>query len=157
MILITWLTLHWFDLLQAVGIVGGLFFAGWSLHMDTEAQRVANLLNLTGQHRDIWKMLFEEPKLSRVLESEIDLSKNPMTGDESRFVGFLILHLNASFKAIKAGVLMKAEGLASDIQQFFDLPIPQAVWQKLRIFYDYDFVAFVETTNKKATPDERNG
>lgn len=50
---------------------------------------------------------------------------------------------------------MKAEGLASDIQQFFDLPIPQAVWQKLRKFYDADFVAFVETTNKKAPPDGR--
>ncbi|HTB64170.1 MAG TPA: hypothetical protein VK737_11360 [Opitutales bacterium] len=155
MFLLSWLAIHWFDLLQTVGIVGGLFFAGLSLHKDTDAQRVANLLNLTGQHRDIWKMLFEEPKLSRVLEPKIDLAKNPMTGDESRFVGFLILHLNASFKAIKAGVLMKAEGLASDIQQFFDLPIPQSVWQKLRKFYDADFVAFVETTNKKAPPKGR--
>jgi hypothetical protein len=155
MIFTSWLALHWFDLLQAAGIVGGLFFAGWSLRLDTQAQQVANLLNLTGQHRDIWKMLYEEPKLTRVLEPNLDLVKNPMTADESRFVGFLILHLNASFKAIKAGVLMRAEGLASDIQQFFDLPIPQAVWQKLRKYYDADFVDFIETTNKKAPPDGR--
>jgi hypothetical protein len=155
MIFSSWLALHWFDLLQAVGIVGGLFFAGWSLHLDAQTQRVANLLNLTMQHREIWKMLYEEPKLARVLESNLDLAKNPMTGDETRFVGFLILHLNASFKAIKAGVLMEAEGLASDIQQFFNLPIPQAVWHKMRKFYDADFVAFIETTSKKKPPDGR--
>jgi hypothetical protein len=149
MILITWLTLHWFDLLQTVGIVGGLFFTGWSLHLDTQTQRAANLLNITVQHRDIWKLLYSEPQLARVLEPKLDLNKNPMTDDEARFVGFLILHLNASYQAIKAGVLMKAEGLASDIQEFFALPIPKAVWQKLRKFYDDDFVSFIEKTNEK--------
>ncbi len=156
MTLISWLVLHWFDLLQTVGIVGGLYFTGWSLYLNTQTQRAANLLTLTEQHRDIWRMLYEEQKLARVLEAKLDLSQNPLTGDEARFVGFLFLHLNASYQAIKAGVLMKAEGLALDIQQFFDLPIPQAVWQKLRKFYDADFVAFIETTNKKS-PSSRKG
>jgi len=89
-------------------------------------------------------MLFDEPKLARVLEAKLDLSKNPVTDDETRFVGFLILHLNASYQAIKAGVLMKAEGLAADIQEFFALPIPKSVWEKMRHFYDADFVTFVE-------------
>jgi hypothetical protein len=65
-------------------------------------------------------------------------------------VGFLFLHLNASYQAIKAGVLTKAEGLATDIQYFFALPVPQSVWQELRKFYDADFVAFVDKTNKKS-------
>jgi hypothetical protein len=150
MILISWLAFHWFDLLQTIGIVGGLFFTGWSLHLNTQTQRAANLLTLTVQHRDIWRMLNEEPKLARVLEARLDLSQNPLTDDETRFVGFVFLHLNASFQAIKAGVLVKAEGLAVDIQEFFALPIPQSVWQKLRKFYDVDFVAFIETTNKKS-------
>jgi hypothetical protein len=145
MILTSWLALHWFDLLQTVGIVGGLFFTGWSLHLDTQTQLAANLLTLTVQHRDIWKMLFDEPKLARILEAKLDLSKNPVTDDEARFVGFLILHLNASYQAIKAGVLMKAEGLTADIQEFFALPIPKAVWEKMRKFYDADFVTFVDT------------
>jgi hypothetical protein len=144
MILISWLAQHWFDLLQTIGIVGGLFFTGWSLHLDTQTQRAANLLTLTSQHRDIWKILYSEPQLARVLEVNLDLAKYPVTDDEARFVGFLILHLNASYQAIKAGVLMKAEGLASDIQGFFALPIPKTVWEKLRKFYDADFVAFVD-------------
>src|SRR5580698_7895642 len=112
MILISWLAFHWFDLLQTIGIVGGLFFTGWSLYLNTQTQRAANLLTLTAQHRDIWRMLNEDPKLARVLEARLDLSQNPLTHDEIRFVGFLFLHLNASYQAIKTGVLSKAEGLA---------------------------------------------
>jgi hypothetical protein len=149
MILTDWLALHWFDLLQAMGIVGGLFFAGWSLHLNAQTQRAANLLTLTVQHRDIWKMLYEQPKLARVLEPKLDLFKHPVTDDEARFVSFLILHLNASYQAIKADVLLKAEGLTADVQEFFALPIPKNVWQKMRKFYDADFVAFVEMTHAK--------
>jgi len=140
-----WLTAHWFDLLQVVGIVGGLFFTGWSIHLSTETERVSNLLKITEQHREIWKMAMDEPKLVRILKAKLNLSDNPVSADEARFVGFLINHLNTSFHSMKAGVLVQTEGLSADIRSFFALPIPQAVWQKSKIYYDTEFVKFVES------------
>jgi hypothetical protein len=150
MALLSWLTIHWFDLLQTIGIVGGLFYTGWAQHSDAKATRVANLLKLTEQHRGLWMTLFSDPKLSRILDPEIDLARHPLTDGESRFVNMVIMHLNGAYHAIKADILTKPEGLSADIRGFFALPIPQAVWQKLRKFYDADFVAFVDATNKKS-------
>ena len=35
-------------------------------------------------------------------------------------------------------------GLREDVANFFNLPIPNAVWQEMKIFQDSDFVRFVE-------------
>ena len=60
------------------------------------------------------------------------------------FVIFLILHLNSSYYAMRAGFFQKPQGLRKDIEIFFSLPIPREVWRKARIMQDERFVTFVE-------------
>ncbi len=45
---------------------------------------------------------------------------------------------------MEAGLFTEIKGLKSDIRFFLALPIPKAVWKKIRPFQDEDFVAFVE-------------
>ena len=82
----TLLKTNWFDLLQTLGIVGGLFLTTWTLHLETKANRAINLLELTKQHRELWMTLFTNPELSRVLRDDIDLNLKPPTDEETRFV-----------------------------------------------------------------------
>ncbi len=74
-----------------------------------------------------------------------NLSCKPVTVEESLFVGFLILHLNSAYQAIRNGVMDAPEGLANDIRTFFALPIPRTVWEKKRCYLDAKFVSFVES------------
>jgi hypothetical protein len=37
-----WLTENWFTLLNVVGVIGGLFFTGYSLRSETKTRRIAN-------------------------------------------------------------------------------------------------------------------
>lgn len=140
----SWLAAHWLDLIQSAGIVGGLLFNGWALHRDGQAQRAANLLKLTEQHRDIWREMFSRPGLARVLRPDADLLTDPVTDEETLFVTLLILHLNTAFSAVRAGVLRAPEGITPDIRGFFSLPIPRAAWEKARHLHDREFVRFVE-------------
>jgi hypothetical protein len=144
----SWLIEHWFDLIQTVGIFGGLLFTGFALNADAKAKRAGNLLSITQQHRELWMELFTEPELFRILRADADLAKKPLTDKEERFVRFLILHLYASYRAIKSGVLDEPSGLKPDIKTFFALPIPQAVWQGMRELCNADFVSFVEAIKK---------
>ncbi len=139
-----WLVEHWFDLIQTLGVVGGLLFTGFALNADAKAKRATNLLNVTQQHRELWMELFTQPELFRVLRADADLAKEPLTDKEERFVRFLIFHLNASYQAIKSGVLDEPSGLRADTKTFFALPIPQVVWKGIKQFCDTNFVAFVE-------------
>lgn len=139
-----WIAGNWVDLLQSAAIVANLFMALWVMRREAHSRRAANIIRLTEQHRDLWKELFARPSLSRVLKAKADLARNPLTDDESVFVSLLILHLNSTYVAIKAGVIKRPDGLAPDIQGFFSLPVPNAAWRKMRHLHDADFVAFVE-------------
>jgi hypothetical protein len=143
-----WAADSWFVLLQSGSIVAGLVFTAVALRDDTRARRVGNLIAITQHHREIWTHLYSRPNLSRVLDSNVDLEKNPVTDEEELFVNLLILHLNSSYQAMKYGNFIKPEGLHQDIRLFFSLPIPSAVWEATKIFQDKDFVEFVETNDK---------
>lgn len=143
-----WLADNWFVFLQSAGIVGGLVFASLSFRADTRARRATNLLAITQHHREIWTQLYTKPELSRVLSPDVDMRKNPATLEEELFVSFLILHLNTSYQAAREGAFTTPERLQADIQQFFSLPIPNAVWQKEKPMQDADFIHFVESAVK---------
>ena len=141
-----WIQLHWLDLLQSIGIVSGFVFTAVTLRADTKVQRLANLIDFTKQHREIWTHLYSKPELARILETRLDLDKRPITNNEELFVSFIILHLSAFQEALKQRLLISPDGLRQDIRDFFSLPIPNAVWQKLKPLHDKDFVAFVEVS-----------
>ncbi len=139
-----WIALHWFELAQTVGIVASLLFAAYTTNKDEGARRIANSIAINDQYRNIWKEIYEYPNLARVLDKDADLKKEPISVQEERFVMMLILHLATVFRAIKHGEFVTLEGLQKDVQQFFSLPIPKAVWEKIKSLQDNNFVSFVE-------------
>jgi hypothetical protein len=143
-----WISSNWFNFLSAVGIIGSLLFTAVSLRTETKARRIGNLLNLTDSHREVLSQLVGNPHLSRVLDASADLSKHPVTGDERLCVTIIIQHLNSTFEALKAGLVIKPEGLRKDVGAFLSLPIPDTVWQNLKALQNDDFVEFVDSCVK---------
>src|SRR5262245_18907512 len=96
-----WIGLHWLDVLQSIGITGGLLFTMHTIRTDAKSRRIANLIAFTQQHREIWKQMYERPELARVFETVIDLTLAPITNDERLFAKLLILHLHSVHRAMK--------------------------------------------------------
>lgn len=142
---LAWISENWFTLLQSLAILSGFAFTCISLRHDKHSRRVANLLQLTAHHRDIWERLFDRPELRRVLEPNPDLTSTPVTDDEALFVRLLILHLNSTHRAIRDGLVDPPEHLGNDIRGFFCFPVARAVWNAVRHLQDQAFVEFVES------------
>lgn len=139
-----WIGENWFTLLQSAGIIGGLLFTGISLRIDTKVRRVGNLFEVTKHHREIWTGLYSRPELKRILKSDVDVDRGPITSEEELFVNLLVLHLASAYRAAVGGMFILPTELDADIGRFFSLPIPRAIWEKTRRFQDQDFVGFVE-------------
>jgi len=128
-----------------MGVVAtGVLLPSIALLLDARARRVGNLIQLTQQHRELWERMYVQPELARILDPGPDLAATPVTAPEEMFVTFLILHLSNSYYAIRSRVFQKPEGLRKDIELFFSLPIPRAVWEKVKILQDAAFAEFVE-------------
>ena len=147
-----WLTEHWLDLAQTVGIVGGLLFSAYTTWKDERARRVGNSIAITEQYREIWKELHERPGLARVLAKEVNPQKQPVSVQEELFVKTLLLHLGTVYRAMRYSEFVKLDGLRKDVQEFLSLPIPKAVWENMKAFQDGDFAGFVEASLVPNTP-----
>ena len=141
-----WVSDNWYNFLQSIGVVGGLLVAAAAFRLDAKTRRVANLLEITKQHREIWTELYDRPELARVSDENVDLKQEPITAEEELFIGLLILHLNSSYYALKDGVFIKPDGLRKDIQTFFSRPLAKFVWEKMKQLQDDDLVRFVESS-----------
>jgi hypothetical protein len=139
-----WIADNWVTILNAVGVVGGLFFTAVALRSETKTRRIANLLTITTNHREIWKEFSRSPHLARVLDPAVNVTKKPVVADEEEFVNFVILHLSSVYYALKEGMAVEYNGLRRDVRLFLSLPIPRAVWEKTKVFQNEDFVEFVE-------------
>lgn len=139
-----WIAEHWFDLLQTVGIVGSLLLATYTTRKDERARRIGNSIAINEQYREIWKEVFQHPKLGRVIAKDADVAKQPVSVEEELFVTMIITHLSTIFRAWKHGEFVELEGLQKDVQGFFTLPIPKIVWEEFKPVQDRRFVVFVE-------------
>jgi hypothetical protein len=139
-----WLSHNWFALVQTGMLAAGLFLTAIAVMLLARARRVANLIQLTQQHRDLWERMYSQPDLARILDPSADLAKMRVTTEEEVFVIFIILHLSSTYYAMRAGFFQKPQGLSKDIERFFSLPIPRAVWGKVKSLQDAPFVGFVE-------------
>jgi hypothetical protein len=139
-----WISANWFTGLSAIGIIGSLVFTAVSFRSETKTRRVANLLTLTHNHRELWSELFRNPNLARVLDPTADLSEHPIIRDETIYINLVIQHLGSAYQAMKSGLVIKPEGVSRDVRSFFSLPIPKALWEKMKVFQNDDFVEFVE-------------
>ena len=140
-----WMADNWVTALNAVGVVGGLLFTAFSLHSEAKTRRVANLLTITNNHRNIWADFYRNPGLARVLDAAADITKRPVTREEEIFVNLVILHTNSVFYATKDELVVKLEGLRRDVWWFFSLPIPIAVWERAKLVQNDAFVEFVDS------------
>ena len=139
-----WIAENWFTILSAIGIVGGLVFTAVSLRSETKTRKIANLLTMTANHRELWKEVLYRPELARVIDASAHVTKRPITAEEQALVNMVILHTSSVYEALKNELVIKQEGLRRDVGLFFSLPIPRAVWEKTKVFQNKDFVAFVE-------------
>ncbi len=140
-----WFGEHWFDCIQIVGIVGGLCFTAMSFRSETKTRQIANLLAITANHREVWKVFINDRELARVLDASADTVKRPITEAERAFVTLVILHISSVYFAAKDQLVINLEGRRRDIAQFLSLPIPREIWEKTRILQNDDFTAFVES------------
>ena len=145
---VEWISQNWFNLFSSVGIIGGLWFTAVSLHSETKTRRVANLLAITANYREVWKEFFHSPELTRVIDPLADVDKQPITPAERFFVNMVISHTSSVYEALKDELLTKQEGLRRDMRWFFSLPIPKAVWIKIKLLQNQDFAAFIESSLK---------
>lgn len=139
-----WLADNWVIELNALGVIGGLFFAAISHRSEAKTRRIANLLTITANRENIWKHFYARPDLVRVIDPSADLVKNPITPAEEEFINSVILHINSAYYAMRDEMVIKLEGLRWDVGAFMSLPLPNAVWKKTRKFQNEDFIAFVE-------------
>ena len=140
-----WLANNSFNLLSAVGIIGSLGFTAASFRSEAKTRRIANLINITGSHRDVWKLYFDSPELVRIFDPHANIANRAIEQDEELFVNLVIVHLNAVFYATQNGLMIKTEGLRRDVAQFLAMPSPAAIWEKHKGVQNNDFVAFVES------------
>jgi len=134
----------WLSFVMSGAVAGGLLIMGVAVLLDARARRVGNLIQLTQQHRDLWERLYTQPELARILDPAADPARTPVTAEEELFVIFLILHLSSTYYAMRAGLFQKLRKLRKDIERLFSLPIPRAVWEKVKDLQDEPFVRFVE-------------
>jgi hypothetical protein len=139
-----WMSHNWFALVQTGALLAGLFLIGTALLFEARARRVANLIRLTQQHRDLWERMYSQPELARIFDPDADPVQAVITPQEETFVIFIILHLSSTYYAMRSGFFQKMHGLRKDIARIFSLPIPRAVWEKVKDLQDAPFVKFVE-------------
>ncbi len=148
-----WWGSHWHEVLEAVGIVGGLLFTGVTLRHDLQARKIAEYLNQATQHRRLWSQLHRRPSLGRVLEPDRDLTVEPLRVEERRYLELVFTHFHTGWLIGQSGhSLVPAEVLAADAGHFFSLPAPAAVWTEVRRIHQPEFVAFVERAVSAAKP-----
>ena len=140
-----WLAENCFNLFSVIGIIAGLGFTAFSLRSETKTRRIANLLTITANHREIWKVFLNDKGLARVRYTSADTTKQPVTDAERVFVTFVILHMTSVFYAMSDQLVVKLEGFRRDIAQFLSLPIPREVWENIKVLQNDDFVAFMES------------
>lgn len=140
-----WWWRHWHEVLEAVGIVGGLIFTGVTLRHDLQARKIAEYLTQATQHRRLWGQLHRRPGLRRLLEPDRDVAEEPLSVEERRYLELVVTHFHTGWLISGAGhSLVPLNVLAADAGHFFRLPAPAAVWAEVRRVYQEEFVGFVD-------------
>jgi hypothetical protein len=140
-----WLASNVVNLLSTFGIVGSFFITARSFRSEAKTRRIANLLSITANHREVWKVFVNDKSLTRVLAAKADTSKQPITESEKAFVTLVITHISSVYYAMNDQLVVNLDGLRRDIVQFLSLPIPRAVWENIKVLQNDDFAAFVES------------
>ena len=140
-----WFANNAVNLLSTFGIVGSFFYTAMSFRSEAKTRRIANLLAITANHREVWKVFVNDKSLTRVLSPAADTIKQPVTESEKAFVTLAIAHISSVYYTMNDQLVINLDGLRRDIVQFLSLPIPREVWEKIKVLQNDDFAAFVES------------
>jgi hypothetical protein len=143
-----WFLQNWFNVFSSVGIMGSFWVGIMAVRSDAKTRQVSNFLAVTANYRQVWKDYFDNPKLSRVLEANVDLKLRPVTPEEEFFVNQVIFHVSTFYYATKENLFIAQAGARHDIGDLFSLPIPRAVWSKSKLLQNQDFAAFIDSSLK---------
>jgi hypothetical protein len=145
--IVDWLRSGGLPLLQTIGIVASIMFAGLAFRRDARTRKVTTLLDLAKAHRELWSKLLASNELYPILRSDID----PREATEAQriFVIQVIRHMHCAFEAQRRG-LVELEQYERDVASFVTLPIPRDVWNGLRLFENRAFREFVD---RATSPD----
>lgn len=139
---------NWFDLLQSSFIVGGFILSFIATRNDIRSRKVEHLLHINQSYREIWGKTYTHPELLRIRETDLDLKKKPITDAESRMVREVIIHIYAIYEAIQNNQLEKGE-MEKDIYDFLHLPIPNSIWEEVKMYQNKQFVDYIDTLLSK--------
>ena len=150
-----WFSENWVNIVTTVGSIGGLWAAVYALfdnakarREETKARKVANLLTITANHRELWKVPLLNPILARVVDPAADVKQQPVTPSEEIFMSMAISHASSTYEALKDELVTKQDGFRRDVRTYYSLPVPNAVWRGTKLLQNQDFAAFVESSLK---------
>lgn len=144
-----WLEANWFSFIQTAGIIFGLSVTALGYRRDLRERRLSNLLALKTEHRELWSLVHENPRLARVLDPDADLLAKPLTHEEVVFLRQVIVHFAVAWQSLQDGMPLNAEGFEEDAAAVFNLPLPRAAWREVKNVQHPGFVQFVEHATGK--------
>jgi len=140
-----WVDANWFNLIQTLGIVGGLWFTASAANREAKAKEVENLLTLAEHHQGLWNGVTQRKDLARVFRSDVDALSTPPSIAENVFLNSVIVHFQTGWWIARSGGITNLDELKTDARSFFSLPLPRAVWEKTKATRNQRFVRFVES------------
>jgi len=152
----SWAEANWFNIIQTVGILGGILLAAAAANREAKAREIQNLLTISEHHREVWTELLRAAELQRVLQPDADVVGKPPTTREEECANLVIVQFLKSWRVANAGGLLTLKELGADVRGFCSLPLPRVVWEKTKAFRNQRFVRFVERALRKTPDDHRS-
>lgn len=149
----TWLTTHWFSLLQTVSIVSSLCVVAKQQH-DANRQRESEaMLKLYDINRQLITLGFSHPELFDVMEDEH--IQNSLF--EKRYLQLWLNQLAVSHAFLKRAVSQREfkEELRRNLEDFISMKLMQNHWQHHFMFYTDSFQRRVNGILSKDEPPKK--
>ncbi|MEI7935178.1 MAG: hypothetical protein WCK27_00685 [Verrucomicrobiota bacterium] len=142
--ILSWFQSNWSSVIGAAGIIGSLLFTAASVRADAKNRAITNLLALDERHRALWGEVKQRPELKRILSEKVDIAAQPLTPEEDVSMWQIIQQFETGWQVERILNRGELKLLARDAGDFFRLPLPRAVWEKIKEFRNPKFVRFVE-------------
>lgn len=146
---LSWFGDNWKDVLTVIGSIVGVCIGVAAFHRHRGRDEKEDQNALSTAHDALWSNVRERPELSRVLLTDVDLKRKPLTIQEEVFLNEVFLHFERGWTAAKENKVLTMEAFTADVRGFFALPLPRAAWEKRKAFRNPKFVRFIEKTFKQ--------
>jgi len=141
---LSWITDNWKDVVTVLGSLVGGWIAVAAFQRNRERDIKEDQNALSKAHENLWSNVRDKPELRRVLLTEVDLGKKPLTTQEEVFLNLVFVHFERGWEAAKTNKILTMEAYTADVRGFFALPLPRAAWEKIKKTHNPKFVRFVD-------------